>query len=723
MSRRTFPDRQRWRSTGLLPLLFAFCALAPSAASAKPKIRVQIDQKGDVILIGNTLGQDCRAGVGIPAPIVGTVGNCGTDAVSINDSAPDVFWNASDNGTAVADDTVTVQQARSAAMLQLAAGQRVTYARLYWAGVLDEDLDSKNPVTLDRPGAKGFSVSVRPIDDDVKLSPGGPGGHVFQASADVTAVVQRYGAGVYRVSSVAHSTLLNQKADVLFAAWSLVIFYQDNSKLVRNLALFDGMDFVDTAQTVSLDISGFNVPTDGIPDAKLGVIAYEGDPDLKDKFTFNNKIVSDAINGSENFFNGSHTLLGMPFSLPGDLPQLTGGQASMSGVDLDVADISTLVMPGDTGATIAATSVDDIFYVGAMFTSIRSRKPVIVTTLDADPSSVRPGDTVEFTSTTVNVGDDGATGLILRHPIPDGMTFVPGSVNFISGPDSKQNGVKTDKAGDDQAEIAIDPMTNKPVLIVRLGRGAGGAAGGSLQPNDPPVVIKYKLKTVNNAPPQIPNQSTTIATPESKPSLGPATFPSGNPSDPGAPTIVYVPNKGSDLRVTVTKTPDQPAPQEPTTYGVDVTNVGNTEDQGPIKVQIDIPKGGTIDKVTPGPGWTCTQNDRRISCTLPTKFPAGQMSHAVDVVVRQPITPTDPPGPGTGVHVITYSEGAYDTNPADNEWDEFGNNGVGARVAGGAFGCTLSSAAHLGGLSAWAVLGAALGLATMLRRRRQGASH
>src|SRR5690606_42141359 len=44
-------------------------------ADAAPTMRYQIDQHGDFVMIGNTLGYDC--GNGTPAPIVGAVGACG----------------------------------------------------------------------------------------------------------------------------------------------------------------------------------------------------------------------------------------------------------------------------------------------------------------------------------------------------------------------------------------------------------------------------------------------------------------------------------------------------------------------------------------------------------------------------------------------------------------------------------------------------------------------
>ena len=88
-------------------------------ANAAQTLRMQVDQKGDFLLIGNTLGHECAANT--PAPIVGTVGMCGAN---LNDSAPDIFWRSESpaNGQAEANTTLTVAQARSTAVLSVPAG-------------------------------------------------------------------------------------------------------------------------------------------------------------------------------------------------------------------------------------------------------------------------------------------------------------------------------------------------------------------------------------------------------------------------------------------------------------------------------------------------------------------------------------------------------------------------------------------------------------------------
>src|SRR6266545_239773 len=106
--------------------------LVAQSASAAPVLRFQVDQQGDFVLFGNTLGQDCAGGT--PAPIVGSIGACGSN---VSDSSPDVFWSsdAPAAGQASAGSAITIDQARSTAVLILPAGAIVSYARLYWSGM------------------------------------------------------------------------------------------------------------------------------------------------------------------------------------------------------------------------------------------------------------------------------------------------------------------------------------------------------------------------------------------------------------------------------------------------------------------------------------------------------------------------------------------------------------------------------------------------------------
>ena len=392
------PDRGRLQSLCalLVSVLATATLLFPSSSAAVPKLRFQTDVKGDIIAIGNALAQECRAmdtlGQAVPPPVVGMVGTCG-DPLTIGDSSPDVLWRAEDT-MARADNMLMIDQARSSAMLKLPQGAQVVYARLYWGGNLGEDVAlAGSSVTFEKVGS--FSMNLVPDPaKDVSTALGGGGGYVYQTSADVTAILQRNGNGSYRVGNVVRRNVFNRDEDVQFAAWSLLVVYRSDKEPVRNITIYDGLDGIDIGRTVSLGVIGFRVPEGGVPQGKLGVIAYEGDTDKKDTLLFNNIAVSDPINPANNIFNGTRSELGLPVSVVGDLPQLTGTAGSMSGLDLDVIDISSSLKQNDTQATIVASSVDDVYFFGGLFTSIRSRKPVIETTLTADPGTVRPGDTI-----------------------------------------------------------------------------------------------------------------------------------------------------------------------------------------------------------------------------------------------------------------------------------------------------------------------------------------
>ncbi len=148
----------------------------------------------------------------------------------------------------------------------------------------------------------------------------------------------------------------------LFAGWWLVVFYEDFTLPPRNLALFDGLDTVSNGNSQSGTLSGFLVPNAGFT-ARLGVVTWEGDDQITgDSLLFgtaplgNADRLSDAQNPITNFFNGTRSRLGMPVSVVGDLPQLTGTAQSMGGMDLDIVDITSRVTAGQTSADIQATS-------------------------------------------------------------------------------------------------------------------------------------------------------------------------------------------------------------------------------------------------------------------------------------------------------------------------------------------------------------------------------
>jgi uncharacterized repeat protein (TIGR01451 family)/MYXO-CTERM domain-containing protein len=492
------------RSITVAPFAATLAAMLASAsvAQAAPALRVQVNQRGDFLLIGNTLGYDCAPGT--PLPVVGTLAldACVQSATNINDSSPDVYWSADDpiDGQALADTTTLASAARSTAVLAIPAGATVTNAFLYWAannttGIADTS------VTVQRIGGFG-PTAVTAIQSWV------PGvDDAYQSVADVTDLVQQNGSGAYRVSDIDVAPFANVDKDVLFGGFWMVVFYQLDADPVQNLALFDGLDVVKSGSNQSASLSGFLVPASGFT-GKLGVVAWEGDnTGTGDKLLFNNAPLSDTQNPVNNFFNSTRSYLGAAVSVLGDLPQLTGTAQSMAGVDIDVVDITAELTQGQTSAPIQATTSGDTYYLGGFITSISTFTPDFTastkTATDINGGLVLPGDVIQYTISASNTGNDASSVTVINDALPPQLTFVPGSITITAGDNS---GVKTDIAGDDQAEYVAATRT----VVVRAGMGANATVGGSIAAGGS-TVVTFQAKVNGGVTGTVSNQATVTA--------------------------------------------------------------------------------------------------------------------------------------------------------------------------------------------------------------------
>lgn len=491
--------------------------LGSQVVHAAPKLRAQISQKGDFVLIGNTLAQECAPGT--PAPTVGTVGACGLNTA---ETAPDVYWRADSpmDGQAEANLLVTPALARSAAVLALPPGAAVTHAYLYWAATLTAP-GTDTSVTLDRIGGLNEAIDSIQCYQSTNNS--------YQCVSDVTSQVQEAGPGAFRVSDVNTQLLAGIDKDTVFAAWWMAVFYTDPAGTLRNLALFDGLDPVANNMPQNTMLTGFLVPNMGFT-AKLGIIAFEGDNAISgDQFRFSDNMpLTNGQNPANNFFNSTRSNLGMAVSVAGDLPRLTGTPQSMSGIDMDVVDVTDKVVGGQKSAMIQGSSTQDLYYLAGFVTSISDYRPNFTTSTktvkDLNGGVAIPGDVLEYELTAINTGNDNAIGVVLTDPIPAGVTYVPGSLMVTAGPNM---GAKTDAAGDDQGDFAANTVT------VRLGVGADAVQGGSMA-IDSSSTITFQVTIDDDALGIIENQGVIKAGGEN--GAAPVdTVTDGNGGMPGSP--------------------------------------------------------------------------------------------------------------------------------------------------------------------------------------------
>ncbi len=489
--------REDSRSLECIAILAIVLSGLPAAAA--PTLRYQADVQGDFKWIGNTLGWDCQDG--LPDPVVGDVGACGEET---DDTGIDVLWRSEQpgEGQALADRSFATGQNRTTAVLALPAGATVVHARLYWSAFRD-GADTTAVLEALGTGADPLAVTA---DDSWTVSTSSTR-RFYQATADVTPFIGAWGAGSYRVGGVDMDDPVDVREETNYAAWSLVVVYRDPAEPLRNLAIFDGLDVVSSSGSASATLSGFLVPNAGF-DAKLGAITYEGDFGVTgDSLSFGGTALSDGANPSNNFFNGTRSWLGAPVSVPGDLPQMTGGSGSMSGFDLDVVDVTGLLSAGQTSVTIRASTSSDLYLLGAFVTSVSTLKPDFSASgksvSDLNGDSVGIGDVLEYTVVVSNQGNDPSLDTVLADPLPAGITYVAGSLEILTGPNA---GVLTDAAGDDQGEYAAASRT----LVVRLGTGADATGGGTLDIGAS-TSVRFRVTYDGTVPGTIRNQAVVSA--------------------------------------------------------------------------------------------------------------------------------------------------------------------------------------------------------------------
>ncbi|AKJ07812.1 putative repeat protein (TIGR01451 family)/fimbrial isopeptide formation D2 family protein [Archangium gephyra] len=497
------PDSTSWQRPSLwfwvlwlLSTLTALLVAGPAEAQSTKTPRYWSDQHGNFVLLGNTLAQGCNTET--PAPVVGTVGDaCGSHAGKSDDTSPDYFWtlqSAAGGEEAVADPYVLPGEARSRVKLELPTGARVTYARIYWAATRSNsqkpsarspeqpddtaELTFLRDLPLGAQETRGLTADVT-FKSDYKVTQD----FQYQASRDVTDFVQKHGPGLYQVGGVDSIDLRGRYflSEFMFSAWWMVVFYELDSEPMRDLKLYDGLDPVAGAD-ITVNLRGFYVP-EHANEAKLGVVAFDGDEyDKGDWLDFNKVRMGNALNPADNFFNStrSHqplaagavgTPAAVPVSVAGDLPRLTGTQGSLSGLDLDVVDVT--MAPGSQTAEVKVGTSGDIYWLGGFVSSIATKRPDFrntfktVENLSRTDGTARPGNSLRYTITTVNTGDDDAIDTKFVDTLPAQLTYVAGSLRVNSRP-------VTDASGDDVG--SWDGST----LTVYLGRGATPTKGGEM---------------------------------------------------------------------------------------------------------------------------------------------------------------------------------------------------------------------------------------------------
>jgi uncharacterized repeat protein (TIGR01451 family) len=620
----------RQRPVVLTLVASALVLLVASGSQAAPRAfasRFSDNMKGNFVFVGNTILTCQDAVVECPGARDATGG-------TLNNNDFDMRLVDVDSDGATFDS--------SQADLTLAAGSTIEFAGLYWGadtsagtnGVAAPDASKFDTVLFTPPGGSQTTVTATPPIDS--------SGTRYQAFADVTSLVSAGGNGTYTVADIQAGTGQDR-----YGGWSLVVVYSNSTELTRNVTVFDGFQVVNSGNpVVTIPVSGFLTPTSGSVDTALGVVAYEGDrgftgdslqlgPTLATLTT-----MTDAQNPADNFFNSTISRLGTLITAksPNYVNQL--------GFDADVVDASGVLPNGSNAAVMRLTTGGETYFPGVVVFATQLFAPDLLTTIaksvtDVNGGAVLPGDTLEYTVSFSNVGTDSATNVVLDDPIPAGTTYVPGSLQVVTGANT---GTMTDASGDDQAEFGSGHV------VFRLGTGATSSSGGVIAPTEA-TSIRFQV-TVDASTPDGTVVSNAAQLAYNALTLGTAY---NGPS----PTASVTVTDRADLSVTKTASPASYSPNKPLTYTITVTN------GGPAAVA-----GASVSDTVPTPvlgfNWTCPSGCSPSSGTGNVSTSVSLASGASAVITLTGTIPNGTTGTLTNTVTVAAPSGVTDPNPGNN---------------------------------------------------------
>ncbi|MFO0907667.1 MAG: SdrD B-like domain-containing protein [Isosphaeraceae bacterium] len=461
----------------------------------------------------------------------------------------------------------------SSATFSLPHGSQVLFAGLYWGATSGSA--QRTDVKIKGPGNGSYTLLNGSLI-------GADASDHYQAFADVTTLVRASGAGNYTVADIQADTGMGRHG-----GWGLVIAYRDPLASPRNLTVFDGLALVNNADpNVSFGINGFQTPPNGSVNARVGVIAYEGDLGLTgDSLSLEGQVLSDPLNPAGNFFdstisrNGTH------------LTSRTPNYLNQLGFDADILNVTGVIANNATAATIALTTGGETYLPGVVTTAIDLYAPVIevpkiVENLTHPGGPNRPGDVLEYTLIVQNQGGEPAQSLVVSDVIPAGTTYVSGSLEATFGMGTL--GARTDALGDDTAEF--DTLNNR--VVFRVGTGATDTTGGSLDLGESST-IRFRVQVDPGLP-----SDTVVVNQADVSFLG---FLTGTGMTTSSTSHSLIIREETDLSLTVTSDQARPLPGDTINLTITLENHGPSDAPG-VVVNDVLPAGLTFVSASPGGG-------------------------------------------------------------------------------------------------------------------------
>ncbi|MFI1284410.1 MULTISPECIES: DUF3344 domain-containing protein [unclassified Streptomyces] len=257
------------------------------------------------------------------------------------------------------------------AELKVPQGAKVSYARLYWGGNLrvgeQKPPEDNGRVLVAEPGGAYKEV----LADTVMGHRTDAGSDAYQASADVTPLVRKGGAGMWTVAQL--NIAMGHSEVGAWGGWTLVVAYEHPQEPMRRISVWDGFEgLAARAGDGTVGLTGLDAPPGSA--GRVGVVAYDGDRGtLGDSLT----VTADSgrrvsLSDGENPFNDVMNSTITEFGSQSFVRQPE--HVNNLGYDADVFDLSPVLSGGARSLSFRFTGESQGHFLGVLFVQTDARR-------------------------------------------------------------------------------------------------------------------------------------------------------------------------------------------------------------------------------------------------------------------------------------------------------------------------------------------------------------
>jgi len=325
---------------------------------------------------------------------------------------------------------------------------------LVWMASVDAAAGIDTTVRYQPPFGEEHIVTANPVEDCdmIQFSRSGESFKYSSCMVDITEDMRQHVEvdgnplnSWWNFGDMTVSTEDQYRLDTtMLGAWAAVIVYRSPGITRKRLYLYKDFTRMQCGR-IAMTPSGFETPAGA--EAKVTFFVGEGDegvfgtePDCAPPYQtealyFNGTQLSDENNPEDNPYNSTRST--------NVIPEI-GCETQVYSLDLDTYDVSDLLSPGDTSATVWLDTGRDVIFSNFLMVSIDTKPPSFdIPEMPEkkcsvpDDGFVSPGDVFEYTITVQNHGEDVAFDVTVQDEIPQYTKYVCNST-YLKAPDGTE---------------------------------------------------------------------------------------------------------------------------------------------------------------------------------------------------------------------------------------------------------------------------------------------